>query len=161
MLIAANEHGAANGFAARFSVEATKPTAAEIAAMSEDDLVAIFSKPPALHRFPGSMAKRVQAMCRAVADQYDNDVTRIWTQAADGRDLLRRVGALPGFGKQKAQIFVALLAKQAGVRPEGWEDVAGAYAEHGYRSVADVVDADSLQRVREFKKAKKAAAQGS
>ncbi len=85
------------------------PDAAEIATMPEDDLVAIFSKPPALHRFPGSMAKRVQAMCRAVADQYDNDVTRIWTDATDGRDLLRRVGALPGFGKQKAQIFVALL----------------------------------------------------
>ena len=135
------------------------PDAAEIAAMPEDDLVAIFSKPPALHRFPGSMAKRVQAMCRAVADQYDNDVTRIWTDATDGRDLLRRVGALPGFGKQKAQIFVALLGKQFGVQPEGWREAAGSYGEDGStRSVADIVDRASLTKVREFKKQMKAAA---
>jgi len=118
------------------------PDAAEIAAMPEDDLVAIFSKPPALHRFPGSMAKRVQAMCRAVADQYDNDVTRIWTEATDGRDLLRRVGALPGFGKQKAQIFVALLGKQYGVDVAGWREAAGDYGPDGtYKSVADIRDA--------------------
>src|SRR5215213_8181050 len=85
------------------------PDAAEIAGMDEETLMAIFSKPPALHRFPGSMAKRVQAMCQAVAEQYDNDVTNVWTGAADGKDLLRRVSALPGFGQQKAQIFVALL----------------------------------------------------
>jgi len=135
------------------------PDAAEIAAMPEDDLVAIFSKPPALHRFPGSMAKRVQAMCRAVADQYDNDVTRIWTDATDGRDLLRRVGALPGFGKQKAQIFVALLGKQYGVQPEGWREAAGGYGEEGvYKSVADVTGQEALDRVRAYKKEMKAAA---
>ena len=135
------------------------PDAAEIAAMPEDDLVAIFSKPPALHRFPGSMAKRVQAMCRAVADQYDNDVTRIWTDATDGRDLLRRVGALPGFGKQKAQIFVALLGKQYGVTPPGWREAAGEFGPDGAdKSVADIVDAESLGRVREYKKQLKAAA---
>jgi uncharacterized HhH-GPD family protein len=112
-----------------------------------------------LHRFPGSMAKRVQAMCRAVADQYDNDVTRIWTDATDGRDLLRRVGALPGFGKQKAQIFVALLGKQYGVDVAGWREAAGDYGPEGtYKSVADIRDADSLARVRDYKKQVKAAA---
>ncbi|MBA3781932.1 MAG: Fe-S cluster assembly protein HesB, partial [Nocardioides sp.] len=94
-------------------------------------------------------------------DEYDGDASRIWTDAADGKDLLKRMMALPGFGKQKAQIFVALLAKQVGVRPEGWEDVVGAYAEPGYRSVADVVDGASLQKVRDFKKAKKAEAKAT
>jgi len=126
------------------------PDAAEIAAMPEDDLVAIFSKPPALHRFPGSMAKRVQAMCLAVADQYDNDVTRIWMEAADGRDLLRRVGALPGFGKQY------------GVDVAGWREAAGDYGPDGtYKSVADIRDADSLARVRDYKKQVKAAAKAA
>ena len=86
-------------------------------------------------------------------EKYDGDVSRLWTEATDGRDLLGRVMELPGFGKQKAQIFVALLAKQLGVRPEGWDQVAGDYAEEGsYRSVADVVDATSLEKVRSFKK---------
>ena len=134
------------------------PDAAEIAGLPEDDLVAIFSKPPALHRFPGSMARRVRAMCQAVVERYDGDVTNVWTRAPDGRELQKRLGALPGFGKQKAQIFVALLAKQLDVRPEGWEAVVGDYALEGHRSVADVVDAESLQKVRDFKKAKKAAA---
>jgi uncharacterized HhH-GPD family protein len=135
------------------------PDAAEIAGMPEDDLVAIFSKPPALHRFPGSMAKRVQAMCRAVVEQYDGDVTNVWTGAADGQDLLKRVAALPGFGKQKAQIFVALLGKQYGVRPAGWREAAGEYGPDGtYKSVADITDAVSLAKVREYKKQMKAAA---
>jgi uncharacterized HhH-GPD family protein len=135
------------------------PDAAEIAGMPEEDLVAIFAKPPALHRFPGSMAKRVQAMCRAVADRYDNDVTSIWTGATDGRDLLKRVGALPGFGNQKAQIFVALLGKQCGVDVPGWRAAAGDYGPEGtYKSVADIVDVESLRRVREYKKQLKAAA---
>ena len=85
---------------------------------------------------------------------------RLWTEAADGADLLKRVMALPGFGKQKAQIFVALLAKQLDIRPQGWERVVGDYALDGYRSVADVVDAESLQKVRDYKSAKKAAAKG-
>lgn len=114
--------------------------------------------PPAVHRFPGSMATRIQALARLIVEEYDGDAARLWNEAPDGKELLRRMISLPGFGKQKAQIFVALLAKQLGVRPQGWEQVAGAYAEHGYRSVADVVDADSLQRVREYKKARKAAA---
>jgi uncharacterized HhH-GPD family protein len=135
------------------------PDAAEIAGMPADDLVAIFSEPPALHRFPGSMAKRVQAMCQALVEQYDGDVSRVWTGAADGRDLLKRVAALPGFGNQKAQIFVALLGKQYGVDLPGWREAAGEYGPKGtYKSVADIRDAESLGRVREYKKQMKAAA---
>jgi uncharacterized HhH-GPD family protein len=135
------------------------PDAAEIAGMSEEDLVAVFSKPPALHRFPGSMAKRVQAMCQAVVDRYDNDVSNVWSQAADGTDLLKRVGALPGFGKQKAQIFVALLGKQYGVDVPGWREAAGEFGPADtYKSVADIRDQESLGKVREYKKQMKAAA---
>ena len=135
------------------------PDAAEIAGMSEDDLVAIFSKPPALHRFPGSMAKRVQAMCQAVVDQYDGDVANVWNGASDGRDLLKRIGALPGFGKQKAQIFVALLGKQYGVDLPGWREAAGDFGPEGtYKSVADIRDPASLAKVGDYKKQLKAAA---
>lgn len=135
------------------------PDAAEIAGMDEDTLVAIFSQPPALHRFPGSMAKRVQAMCRLVVEQYDGDVATVWTGAADGKDLLTRLGALPGFGKQKAQIFLALLGKQYGVDVPGWREAAGEFGPADtYRSVADIRDAESLGKVRDHKKQMKAAA---
>jgi uncharacterized HhH-GPD family protein len=107
------------------------------------------------------MAARLQELARIIVDEYDGDASRIWTDASDGKDLLKRVQALPGFGKQKSQIFVALLAKQLGVRPEGWEQAVGAYAEDGYRSVADVVDGASLQKVREHKKEMKAAAKAA
>ena len=132
-----------------------------IAAADPEEFAAMAATTPAIHRFPGSMAARLQALARIVEDDYDGDAARLWTEAADGRDLLKRVMALPGFGKQKAQIFVALLAKQLGVRPEGWEGAVGDYALEGHRSVADVVDADSLQKVRDFKKAKKAAARAT
>jgi uncharacterized HhH-GPD family protein len=131
---------------------------ARIAAADPADFAELCSTPPAIHRFPGSMSARLQELARIVEDEYDGHAERIWTEAADGRDLLKRMQALPGFGKQKAQIFVALLAKQLAVRPDGWEAVVGAYAEDGYRSVADVVDGASLQKVRDFKKQKKAAA---
>ena len=138
------------------------PDAAELAGMPEDDLVAVFSKPPALHRFPGSMAKRVQAMCQVVVEQYDGDVTRVWTGAGDGRDLLKRVAALPGFGKQKAQIFVALLGKQYGVTPPGWREAAGDYGQEGSRrSVADITGPESLAEVRAFKQEQKQAAKAA
>jgi uncharacterized HhH-GPD family protein len=137
-----------------------EPTADEIAAFDPDELIAIFAKPPVLHRFPKAMAARVQEACRIVVDRYGGDVERIWTEAADGRDAFKRVAELPGFGKQKAQIFIALLGKQFGVRPDGWREVAGDYgAEGSFRSVADVVDAASLEKVRDFKKQMKAAAQ--
>ncbi len=134
---------------------------AAIAAADPEEFAAMAMVTPAIHRFPGSMAARLQELARIGTDEYDGDASRIWTDAADGKDLLKRMMALPGFGKQKAQIFVALLAKQVGVRPEGWEDVVGAYAEPGYRSVADVVDGASLQKVRDFKKAKKAEAKAT
>jgi uncharacterized HhH-GPD family protein len=129
-----------------------------IAAMDPEEFKELASQPPAIHRFPGSMATKVQAVAQIVDTQYGGDVTRLWTDAETGAALLRRVQELPGFGKQKAQIFVALLAKQLGVRPDGWEGAVGAYAEAGYRSVADVVDEDSLQKVRAYKQEQKAAA---
>jgi len=133
---------------------------ADIAAAEPEQFASLCSEPPAVHRFPGSMAERIQAVARIVVDEYDGHAERIWTEAADGRDLLRRMTSLPGFGKQKSQIFVALLAKQLGVRPEGWESAVGDYSREGYRSVADVVDTASLEKVRAFKKEKKAAARG-
>jgi uncharacterized HhH-GPD family protein len=127
-----------------------------IAAAEPESFAEMAATTPAIHRFPGAMAKRLQELARIVEQDYAGDASRIWTEAADGRDLLRRVMALPGFGKQKAQIFVALLAKQLDVRPDGWEQQVGDYALEGHRSVADVVDSDSLQKVRDFKKAAKA-----
>jgi uncharacterized HhH-GPD family protein len=107
------------------------------------------------------MAARIQALAAQMLSEYDGRTERLWEDAGSGKELMRRLQALPGFGKQKAQIFVALLGKQLGVRPDGWADAAGDYAEPGsFRSVADVVDATSLERVRAFKKEKKAAARG-
>jgi uncharacterized HhH-GPD family protein len=134
---------------------------AAIAAADPEEFAALCAVPPAIHRFPGSMAARLQELARIVSEQYDGDTTRLWTGASTGAELLKRIQALPGFGKQKAQIFVALLAKQLGVRPEGWQQAVGAYAEDGFRSVADVVDAVSLQKVRDYKKAKKAEAKAA
>src|SRR4051794_11219747 len=131
---------------------------AVVAAAEPEEFAAMASTPPAIHRYGRSMAGRVQALARIVTESYDGRADRLWTEASSGSDLLSRVMALPGFGKQKAQIFVALLAKQLGVRPEGWAEVVGDYALDGFRSVADVVDGDSLIKVREFKQAKKAEA---
>ncbi|MCL2542838.1 MAG: Fe-S cluster assembly protein HesB [Nocardioidaceae bacterium] len=131
---------------------------AEIASADPEEFARLCATTPAIHRFPGSMSARLQEIARIVVDQYDGDASRIWSEAEDGKDLLKRVQALPGFGAQKAKIFVALLAKQLGVRPEGWEKVAGDYALEGHRSVADVVDPASLQKVRDHKKAMKAKA---
>jgi uncharacterized HhH-GPD family protein len=134
---------------------------AAIAAADPEEFKALCSQPPAIHRFPGSMAARLQELAAMVESKYDGDVTRLWTEPKTGKELLARVQELPGFGKQKAQIFVALLAKQLGVKPRGWKAVAGDYALTGYRSVADVVDAEALQKVRDFKKQKKAAAKAA
>lgn len=131
---------------------------AAIAAADPEVFSELCRTPPAIHRYGGSMAARMQELAQAVVDEYDGDASRIWTEAATGAELLKRIQALPGFGKQKAQIFTALVAKQLGARPTGWEKAAGDYALDGYRSVADVVDADSLLKVREYKQAKKAAA---
>lgn len=131
---------------------------AAIAAADPEEFAALCSTTPAIHRFPGSMAARLQELARIVVEEYDGDASRIWTEAADGKDLAKRIQALPGFGAQKVKIFVALVAKQLDVRPTGWEKAAGDYALDGYRSVADVVDPVSLQKVRDHKKAMKAAA---
>lgn len=133
--------------------------AAELAGYDPEALVAIFATPPALHRFPKAMAARVQEVCQVLVDRYDGDAALLWSDVADGPELFRRVAELPGFGKQKAQIFVALLGKRFGVTPQDWREAAGGYGDPGaYRSVADVTDADSLRKVREYKQQMKAAA---
>lgn len=136
-----------------------EPTAAELADFEPQELVAIFSEQPALHRFPKAMAGRVQEVCRVIVDAYEGDPSGLWRDVADGAELYRRILALPGFGTQKAQIFVALLGKLCDVRPAGWREAAGGYgAEGSYRSVADIVDAESLAAVRAYKKQAKAEA---
>lgn len=131
---------------------------AAIATMDPDALAALFSARPALHRYPGSMAGRVQALCRVVVDEYGGDAATIWTTARDGRDLLARLKKLPGFGDQKARIFLALLGKQLGVSTTGWEAASEPFGERGsHLSVADIVDPASLAKVREHKQAMKAA----
>lgn len=131
---------------------------AEIADADPDAFADLCATPPAIHRYGRSMAGRVQALARVVTDEYGGDASRIWTEATSGADLLERVQALPGFGEQKAKIFTALVAKQLGVTPAGWTKVVGDYGKKGYRSVADVTDPESLQKVRDFKKAAKARA---
>lgn len=136
--------------------------AAAIAAMDPDELAEIFGRRPALHRFPAANAKRVQELCRIVTDTYGGEAAAVWTGAADGEDLYRRVKALPGFGEQKARIFVGLLGKQLGVRPDGWQEAAGKFGQPGsYLSVADIVDGETLGRVRAYKQQMKAAAKAA
>ncbi len=133
--------------------------AAKIAAHDPEAFAEVCKRPPSVHRFPGSMAGRIQSMCAAVAEEWGGDAAAIWTRGEpDGAEILKRLEALPGFGSQKARIFLALLGKQYGVGAAGWREAAGPYGEDGsYRSVADIVDPSSLGKVREFKKAQKAA----
>jgi uncharacterized HhH-GPD family protein len=132
-----------------------------IAAQEPDAFAALCATPPAVHRYPGSMAARLQALAARVVEEYDGDAAALWTGASTGAELFARLRSLPGFGDTKARIFVALLGKQRGVQPAGWQAAAGAYAEDGsHRSVADVVDADSLAKVRAFKQEQKRAAKG-
>jgi uncharacterized HhH-GPD family protein len=132
----------------------------DIAAMDLATLEEHFAKPPVLHRFPRAFAKRMHDMCQVLVEQYDGDASKLWKEAKDGKDAVARVGKLPGFGKQKSQIFVALLGKQFGVKLKGWQEATGVYGEKGaLRSVADITDEGSLAKVREYKKAMKAAAQ--
>ena len=131
---------------------------AAIAAAEPESFADLCSTPPAIHRYGRSMAGRVQELARHVVEEYDGDASRLWAEASSGADLMKRLRALPGYGEQKAKIFTALLAKQLDVTPRGWTTVVGDYGKKGYRSVADVVDPDSLAKVRAFKQAKKAAA---
>jgi uncharacterized HhH-GPD family protein len=133
-----------------------------IAAAEPEHFADLCATPPAVHRYGRSMAGRIQALAVAVRDDYEGDASRIWTTADGTAELLRRLRSLPGFGEQKARIFAALLGKQLGVQPDGWREAIGPYAEDGsYRSVADVVDEDSLQKVRSFKKQAKAQAKAA
>jgi uncharacterized HhH-GPD family protein len=134
--------------------------AAEIADYDPDAFAAVFKGPPALHRFPGSMASRVQALARHLVEHYDGDAAALWRDAADGAELHRRLQALPGFGPEKARIFTALLAKRFAVRPDGWERAAGPFADATPRSAADVDSPESLSKVRQFKQAQKAQGKG-
>jgi uncharacterized HhH-GPD family protein len=132
---------------------------ATLASMDPDELAAVMKQPPAVHRFPGSMGGRVQALAGAIVSDWGGDTAAIWTQGdPDGAEVLRRLKALPGFGEQKAKIFLARLGKRKDLAAPGWREAAGDYGLDGYRSVADIVDADSLTKVREHKKAMKAAA---
>jgi uncharacterized HhH-GPD family protein len=136
--------------------------AEQVAAMEPAKLAAVFAERPALHRFPASNAERVQHLCRLIADEYDGRASLIWEGAASGTELLKRVRALPGFGEQKAKIFVALLGKQLGVRPPGWQEACQPFGDQGtYFSVADITDEESLTRVRTHKAQLKAVAKAA
>ena len=136
-----------------------EPTAAELADYDPEALAAVFSQRPALHRFPKAMAGRVQELAGVIVERYDGDAAQVWATAATGAELAGRLADLPGFGQYKAQITMALLGKQLGVRPDGWREAAGRFGEEGSRwSVADITDAASLAAVREHKKQVKAAA---
>ncbi|MFA1545812.1 HhH-GPD-type base excision DNA repair protein [Actinomadura chokoriensis] len=134
----------------------------EIAAYDPERFAALLSEKPAVHRYPGSMAKRVQQLCQYLVENYDGDAEKVWKDVDSGKELFKRLNGLPGFGKQKAQIFLALLGKQYGVQPEGWREAAGAYGEEGsHRSAADITGPESLARVRAFKQEQKAAAKAA
>ncbi|HEY4004322.1 MAG TPA: HhH-GPD-type base excision DNA repair protein [Pseudonocardia sp.] len=135
----------------------------QVAEHDPEQFAALVAQRPAVHRFPSAMAKRLQTLARYLVDTYDGDVAAIWTAGEpDGAEVLRRLNALPGFGEQKARIFLALLGKQRGIRPAGWREAAGAYGEKGsHRSVADVTDGTSLGQVRQYKQQVKAAAKAA
>lgn len=131
--------------------------AATIAAMDPEAFVAVCCEKPAIHRFPASLGRRVHELCGALVEHHDGDGARVWADVADGAELYQRLRALPGYGDEKAKIFVAILGKRMGVTPIGWRDAAGKFGDDVPRSVADITDPDSLARVREWKKAQKAA----
>jgi uncharacterized HhH-GPD family protein len=135
---------------------------AAVAAMSEDDFVALCSRPPAIHRFPAAMAKRVRQVCQVLVEDYDGQATNIWKDARSGSEVKSNLERLPGFGSDKAAIFTAVLGKLRAVTPDGWRVAAGYYGEPDtFRSVADIVDSDSLRKVRETKQSVKAAKKAS
>ncbi|WP_369138955.1 HhH-GPD-type base excision DNA repair protein [Modestobacter versicolor] len=134
-------------------------SAAALAECDPEVLQRHFQGPPALHRYPGSMAGRAQELARLLVERHDGRAEALWTDVPDGATLLRRLGDLPGFGAQKAKIFLALLGKQYGVTPPGWREAAGDYGQEGSRrSVADITGPESLAEVRATKQAAKKAA---
>jgi uncharacterized HhH-GPD family protein len=128
-----------------------------IAAMSEDEFVAVCCAKPAIHRFPASLGRRIHELCTVLATDYRGKGANVWKGVETGTELYRRLRALPGYGDEKARIFVAILAKRMSVRPDGWEDAAGPFADDTPRSVADIHDPASLAVVREWKQAARAA----
>jgi uncharacterized HhH-GPD family protein len=134
----------------------------KIASMSEDEFIELCSQRPAIHRFPAAMARRIRQVCQVLTEDYDGQATNLWKDARSGDEVRANLGRLPGFGPDKAAIFTAVLGKLRGITPEGWRTAAGYYGEPGtFRSVADIVDYDSLQKVRETKKSVKAAKKAS
>ena len=131
-------------------------SAERLAALDPDKAEAAFKEKPALHRFPGSMARRAQELARHIEDRYDGDAGKLWTEAATGQELLGRLKALPGYGDEKAKIFLAVLAKRFDVKPEGWETAAGPFSDPAPRTVADIDSPEALAEVRAWKKAQKA-----
>jgi uncharacterized HhH-GPD family protein len=136
-------------------------SAPAVAELDPDVLADLCARPPAVHRFPRAAAGRLHTLAGRVVTDYGGNAAALWETSPTGAELVRRLASLPGFGPQKAKIFTALLAKQFGVRPRGWTTAAGDYAGKGYRSVADVVDESSLQKVRAYKKSVKAAAKAA
>lgn len=133
------------------------PTA--IAAMDPEDLVTIFCTKPAMHRYPAAMARRAHDVCVFIVQHYNGDTAAIWRNVKSGDELYRRLRELPGYGDEKAKIFIALLAKRLGQRPKGWKEAAAPFSDTTPRSVADISSPETLAQVREFKKARKAAGQ--
>jgi uncharacterized HhH-GPD family protein len=134
----------------------------DIAAQDPEAFAAVLSEKPAVHRYPGSMARRIQQLCQYLVEHYDGDAEAVWKGVDSGAELLKRLQELPGFGKQKAQIFLALLGKQLGVRPTGWREAAGDYGQpKSFRSVADITGPESLAKVRAHKQEMKAAAKAA
>ncbi|RAJ55704.1 putative HhH-GPD family protein [Streptomyces sp. Amel2xB2] len=130
-----------------------------IAARDPEEFAELLSRKPAVHRYPGSMAKRVQQLCQYLVDHYDGDASAVWRDVTTGKEVLARLNALPGYGKQKSQIFLALLGKQMGVTPDGWREAAGPYGDaDAHRSAADITGPGSLERVRAYKQEMKRAA---
>ena len=139
-----------------------EPTAQELAAYDPEALAALFSARPALHRYPKAMAARVQQLCQLLVDTYRGDAAAVWAGAETGGELLARISQLPGFGPDKARIFLALLGKRCGVQPPGWREAAGRFGEEGaHYSVADITDEASLAEVRAYKQGLKAAARAA
>lgn len=134
----------------------TELGAGEVAALGPDRVEELFRDKPALHRYPGSMGKRTHALAQYLVDHYNGDAAKVWEEAADGKDLLRRLQELPGYGPDKSKIFAALLAKRFGVRPEGWEEAAEPFSDDTKRSVADIDSPETLAEVRAWKQAQKA-----
>jgi uncharacterized HhH-GPD family protein len=152
--------GAPRLLADRLGVESL--SAADLAASDPDELVRVFQGPPALHRYPGSMAGRTQELCRLLVERYAGRAENVWADVPDGATLLRRLGELPGFGAQKSKIFLSLLGKQYGVTPPGWREAAGDYGLEGSRrSVADITGPESLLEVRAFKQEQKQTAKAA